>query len=57
MEKQFKEQIAAKFVDLYTSNNPMAAAKYLMDVGIDADNAKEIAPEVKDEFERRGYTV
>lgn len=57
MEQAFKDVIAERFVELYTSD-PFAAANYLMEAGITTpEQAKELAAAVKAAFERRGYKV
>lgn len=58
MEVEFKRKIAAEFVEMYLTKDPVEAAQYLVNLGVNTvEKARDIAPEIKEEFTRRGYTV
>lgn len=53
-----ERKFVRRFVDIYTKDGEMAAGRYAHEQGIgdnDADMAR-YRPEIKKEFERRGYT-
>lgn len=49
------QRVAYSFVNRYLNEGKDAAGKWLLEIGVDEDIAKELAPYIEEEFNSRGY--
>lgn len=49
------KRVAYTFVNKYLNEGKYAATKWLQDIGVEEDTAKELSPYIEEEFNRRGF--